>query len=741
MGDRAAMAVANVSWVTSIGAAPSAHFFALALLICGLPTLAILASRQVRSASGPMPRYAVALGSILTIWSVPPAISVLADIAWQDAARALPLLERTIFALSIAIAGWAYLTADHRRGRRLSIAYPILLAASLLTLFFVTAWFWNTEYQAGASFNGSAYDTLWLLILCGLSAIGLLFCFIHVDKMHLVGGKLLFFGMLTLTQGIVLTLSLRGELPPGDFVTSARIGWLVAMMTFPPIVARSIFAWQVLRSRPTSTPGEIGPLTAEWTALQSVRGALAQAAAGELPQTILRAATLAIPAEFALLLRAPQTDDDNEAVYAEALAVFDTNEVRATPLIALPLAGLPKTAAALRLGKTLALNPVADARELTFLYRRLDVVGRGPALLTPLPRANAALLLAAPLAEQPFQESDREILRQFAALADDLLLQATGVGNLTLVLPELPTRDEALAHAREHILQLTAQLASLTSGLRQESEAAATPTPTSETAPLAWRVLLEEQQRESARLRIERDTLAERLAEWEEPLRVLGIEGGAFGLWQYLADEKEWAARARAEIEQLRRERNDWRRQVAERWRQFEADQQPTFTPGAPIQPQQFQRDALQDILPVIEMSVAGVAARLREKGVRVELAIAPRLPRVAGEDGLLRAALTAVVEQVVAAAPRQGKLQITAVPAQDRLRLEVSVSGARLISAGILSVARAQLEALGGELFHEANDAGDSAADEMYVLTLPTIVLDSETLGTRRGGAWRSAL
>ena len=738
------MAVANVSWVTVIGAAPSAHFFALALLIFGVPALAILAARQVRSASGPLPRYAVALGGLLTVCSIPPAVSILADIFWQDAARTLPLLERAIYALSVAIVGWAYLTTDHRRGRRLSNAYPILLAASLIVLFFVSAWYWNGEYQVGSSFNGSAYDTLWLLILSGVSAIGLLSCFIHMGKIHLVGGKLLFFGALTLTQGIALALSLRGELPPGDFAAGARIGWLVAMMTFPPIVARSIFAWEALRSRPAATPGEIGPLTAEWTALQSVRGALAKSAAGELPQTILHAATLAIPAEFALLLRAPQLDDDSEVVYAEVLAVFDTKEVQATPLIALPLAGLPEIAAALRLGKTCALDPTADARELTFLYRQLDVVGRGPTLLTPLPRANAALLLAAPLAEQPFQKSDREILRQFAAIADDLLLQVTGVGNLALMPTGLPTRDEALAHAREHILQLTAQLASLTSGLVQERELSATSTPASDTTPLAWRALLEERQRESARLRIERDTLAERLSEWEEPLRVLGIEGGAFGLWQFLADEKERVARSRAEIEQLLRERNEWRRQGAERWRQFEADQQPASAPDASILPQQFQRDALQDILPVIEMSVAGVAARLREKGIHVELAIAPRLPRVAGQDGMLRAALAMVIEQLVAAAPRKGRLRIKAALAEDRLHLELSVSAARSVSEEVLSVARAQLEAFGGDLRHEASDtAGVATTEETYILTLPTVISDSQTLETRRGerGTWRSAL
>ena len=140
--------------------------------------------------------------------------------------------------------------------------------------------------------------------------------------------------------------------------------------------------------------------------------------------------------------------------------------------------------------------------------------------------------------EDVYTENVLKVTRFFAQYADDILYNLLRETQNTLAMTDLPDRDTALRNAREHILQLTAELAIVN---KKEASATEVPQPNNElieNAPLAWQALMEDKQRENARLIIEREVLTERLKEWEELLTVWGVEGGPLGLWQHLAMRK-----------------------------------------------------------------------------------------------------------------------------------------------------------------------------------------------------------
>ena len=272
---------------------------------------------------------------------------------------------------------------------------------------------------------------------------------------------------------------------------------------------------------------------------------------------------------------------------------------------------------------------------------------------------------------------------------------------------DLPDRDTALRNAREHILQLTAELAIVN---KKEVSASVVPQPNKEeleNAPLAWQALMEDKQRENARLKIEREVLTERLKEWEELLTVWGVEGGPLGLWQHLADEKDRVTHTKVEIEYLKQELEQFRQQVIDRPANVDEPNQPVSQSEAHT-PRKELPDNTIDLLSTVEKSLIPVAAQIREKSIQVEMETMPNLPRIYGEGILLRGAIESIFELLIVSAPRNSKLHISTEPMEGEVHLQFSIQGMKLRFDEFLQEAQEKIQAIGGSMRKLVQDASD---------------------------------
>ena len=709
-----------MSWFTAFDVLSPEQFFALNIFFFLLPSIVILFSGKshvVQSASLISKFF---LASLLLIWFVPILMSIASEFLGVELAVNELLFERATLTLSICLIGWAFLNEDHNHINKRSLTLLLIACSVIIVIWIYTARGWSLDILNVSYLTNSVYNSFWLLILTGISVLCLVYCFIRFSKIPFVTFKVYFFSVLSFTFIAVSFYNLNAVNLQVESKYSYRLGWLLAMIVFPILMSRQRVSWQVTTRNPDFFSGEIGSLTAEWTALQALSNSLAQKDIKGIKQTLIHAATRLTSSRIGMLLQIPQWKEEDEIHFVEVIEYYDVNQVRNSLLIALSLTDLPTISSSIIQNETIVLKPESNSAELKQLFRPLEMSSNGLVMMIPLGRSNHALLLVTSLIEDVFTDNVLKIMRYFARFADDILFNLLRETQNTLAIADLPDRDTALRNAREHILQLAAELAIVK---KEEVGAAVVPQPNKElveNAPLAWQALMEDKQRENARLKLERGVLTERLNEWEELLTVWGVEGGALGLWQHLADEKERVAHAKVEIEYLKQELEQFRQQVVDESSKIIVSHQPVLQREVDT-PRKELPDNTIDLLSTMEKSLIPVAAQIREKSIQVEMEIMPNLPKISGEGISLRGAMESIFELFIVSAPRNSKLHIAAEPMEGQVHLQFSIQGMKLKFDEFLQEAQERIQALGGSMRKLVQDeSDDKALEDILDITLP---------------------
>ena len=709
-----------MSWFTAFDVLSLEQYFALNIIFFLLPSIVILISGKSHVVQSTSSLSKFFFTSLFIIWFVPILLAIASEFVWVELTVNELLFERAILTLSLCLIGWAYLQEDQNHNNRRSLALLLILSSAIIVIWIYTTRRWSLDILNVSNLTNSVNHLIWLLLLTGISVLSLVYCFIRFSKIPFVIFKVYFFAVLAFTFIAASFYNLNAINFQVESNYSYRLGWLLAMIALPILMSRQRMSWQETTRYPDFFSGGMGSLTAEWAALQALSNSLAQKDSEGIKQTLLHAATQLTSSRIGMLLHIPQWKEEEEIHFVEVVEYFDVNQVRNSLLIALSLTDLPKISSSIIQKETIVLKPEIDTSELKQLFRQLDMSRNGLALMIPLERSNHALLLVTSLIEDVYTENIHKVMRYFAQYADDILYNLFRETQNTLAITDLPDRDTALRNAREHILQLTAELAIVN---KKEVSASLVPQPNKEeleNAPLAWQVLMEDKQRENARLKIEREVLTERLKEWEELLTVWGVEGGPLGLWQHLADEKDRVTHTKVEIEYLKQELEQFRQQVIDRPVNVDEPNQPVSQSEAHT-PRKELPDNTFDLLSTVEKSLIPVAAQIREKSIQVEMETMPNLPRIYGEGILLRGAIESIFELLIVSAPRNSKLHISTEPIEGEVHLQFSIQGMKLRFDEFLQEAQEKIQAIGGSMRKLVQDASDDQdPEDVLDITLP---------------------
>ena len=709
-----------MSWFTAFDVLSLEQFAALNIFFFLLPSIVILISGKSHVVQSTSLISKFFLASLLLIWFVPILLSIASEFVWVELTVNELLFERAILTLSICLIGWAFLNEDHNHISKRSLTLLLIACSVIIVIWIYTTRGWSLDILNVSNLTNSVYNSLWLLILTGISALCLVYCFIRFNKIPFVTYKVYFFSVLSFTFVAVSFYNINAVNFQVESNYSYRLSWLLAMIALPILMSRQRVSWQVTTRNPDFFSGEIGSLTAEWTVLQSLSNSLTQKDIKGIKQTLIHAATQLTSSRIGMLLQIPQWKEEDEIHFVEVIEYYDVNQVRNSLLIALSLTDLPTISSSIIQNEIIVLKPESNSAELKQLFRQLEMSSNGLAMMIPMERSNHALLLVTSWIEDVYTDNVLKIMRYFARFADDILYNLLRETQNALAITDLPDRDTALRNAREHILQLTAELAIVK---KEGGSAAVVPQSNNEvveSAPLAWQALMEDKQRENARLKIERGVLTERLKEWEELLTVWGVEGGPLGLWQHLADEKDRVAHAKAEIEYLKQELEQFRQQVVDESSKINVSHQRVSQKEVDTPLKELPGNTI-DLLSTMEKSLIPVAAQIREKSIQVEMAIMPNLPRISGEGISLRGAMESIFELLIVSAPRDSKLYITAEPMEGQVHLQFSIRGMKLKFDEFLHEAQEKIQAFGGSMRKLVQDESDDKhLEDILDITLP---------------------
>lgn len=715
-----------MSWMNALSHLSIEQYFALNVVLILLPTIAIFTFVGSLDAKLARPRTGSLLVSLMLLWTVPIAFSIAVDGLWHELVFGELLIEPAILMLSLMFIGWYFLSEPFDepfdQDQLRTHAGQMVFGLVICSLWFYLTWnlFQDNLNETALAHRVSLYHSIGDLLLTGLSAVFLVYGLLQFRKIPFAATKIYTFAILALTFTAVSLFNLSGPRFLGEHTLSYRMGWLLAMVSLPVLISRQRWSEQEVRHPLEWFPDEMETLTAEWAALQAMTKSMAIASISGIHLALLQAATQLSASRIGLFLRLPHSYEDASAHILEVVESMAPTQRRPEFPLAIRLSGSTHTMVSLRDHQSIVLDAEQDAAELESIRRQLDLNQAGKVWLLPFRRSQLVLLLVTKQ-QDAYPAGVGEIMHHFSRIADDILAQTEVEKQLPIDETNLPPRDLALRHAREHILRLTTELIHWKNRVESQPATSAQPkTSVGGNAPLIWQAKLEEKQRENARLKKERELLHERIREWEELFAVSGREGSAMTLWQHINDEKERLMQANAEIEFLREEMDHMRHQIFERAAQFSEPDRMGRQIVDPIPRKELPSHSF-DLLSILEESLTKAANPLKTRAIRVQLAIQPRLPRVSGERGSIREALITLIEQIVQVAPRESALHIVAESQAGSLQLKIHIRSEAFPDSVAWREAQEQFRASGGQIHRRAAEESErEPAGETLEITLP---------------------
>jgi signal transduction histidine kinase len=373
-------------------------------------------------------RYLLAgIGSTI-VWALLMVGAVFALLTSQDAASILPPLERVAQTVTIALFGWAFLTADHDLwGRRPNIVLLVFLA--FLTLAYIITGVQWPDLVGTTDFNLSAFGILWTLVPILVALVSILVIVLNFRLITDGPVKLVYFVVLLIGYALVLIQVGQGNII-GNASGIIRLTFLAALPIVVAVIYRLVVSHLLAQSQPirpvtadeTVVPAT-GPLPSpvERESAQLLRALgliLEDPSPADIPQQIVGTALDILKADVGLLLTL------HDANYADVQYAYDAVMRRSLSALSLNLDDQPTLVNAVERHAQRPLFPDRNVEELQDLYTRLDLGQIGPAYLQPLTKGDSVvgvLVIALPYAGRELTESERERLEGLGIISGGLL--------------------------------------------------------------------------------------------------------------------------------------------------------------------------------------------------------------------------------------------------------------------------------------------------------------------------------
>ena len=346
-------------------------------------------------------RFVFATAGLVILWLVMLVAAVLSQFGGLDADAFMPPLERLVYAVSLLILAWAFLSADFVRWQNRSNLMVGAAVFVLALLYLNSARGWLAIYEGGNAFNATEYGSLWSGATAALALIALSLALVNYK--HIVDAplKVLFFLLFLVGNGWDLYQHSEGALS-GNYLGATRLAYLAGLILLPLIIYRQAIALlehslvevvlaasqpgsavaptptparaqataepavDALMAAPSSWNFSASPVPTDRRHLLNAIGVMLESRDGpRIPEQIVRAALEALQAEVCALMRV----QDN--MYADVIAGYDQVAERSLSGVSLNLNQQPTLhEAATRLEQTI-LFPDYHAEELGDLFRRL----------------------------------------------------------------------------------------------------------------------------------------------------------------------------------------------------------------------------------------------------------------------------------------------------------------------------------------------------------------------------------
>ena len=395
-------------------------------------------------------RFVFATGTLVILWLIMLVAAFLSQFADLEADAFMPPLERLVYAVSLLILSWAFLSADFHRWQNRSNLLVFASSFVLTLLYLNSARGWLALSESGLAFNATEHAALWSGITAAIAALGLLLAFINYR--HIVDAplKILFFLLILLGNGWDLYRYSEGA-TAGNYLGATRLAYLASLILLPLIIYRLAIALlehslvevvlaasqpsAAVSSPPAEAPAEgeadallaapsswnfsASPVSTDRRQLLNAIGLMLETRDGtHIPDQIVRAALETLGAEVCALLR---LQDD---MYADVIAGYDQVADQSVSGLSLNLNAQPTLREAAKRREQTILFPEYHAEELQDLFRRLNIASLCSVYAQPLAVEGeliAVLLLAMPYRQADLSPDELELLRDIGFVAGNLL--------------------------------------------------------------------------------------------------------------------------------------------------------------------------------------------------------------------------------------------------------------------------------------------------------------------------------
>ena len=397
-------------------------------------------------------RYVIAATGLVILWLIMLGAAFLTQFSVLEAEAYMPPMERLVYAITLLILAWCFLSADFHRWQNRSNLLVFGAAFVLVLLYINSARGWLSVYAEGMAFNASDAAQLWSGVTAALAGLCALLAILNIK--HIVDAplKVLFFLVFIIGNGWDFH-QLSNSSIVGNYLGAARLAYLAGLILLPVIIYRLSIALlehslvevvlaasqpspAVVQSpQPTQAPveGEVDALLAapySWNFsatpvpsdrrhLLSAIGIMLETSEGaNVPEQIVKAALETLQVEICALLRFQENS------YADVIAGYDRVAEQSLSGVSLNLNEQPTLREAAARREQTILFPEYHAEELTDLYRRLSIPANRGVYAQPLTVEGelvALMLVAMPYRQTDLSPEELESLRDIGYVAANLL--------------------------------------------------------------------------------------------------------------------------------------------------------------------------------------------------------------------------------------------------------------------------------------------------------------------------------
>ena len=397
-------------------------------------------------------RYVIAAAGLVILWLIVLGMALLTQFSALDASAYMPPLERLVYAITLLIMAWCFLSADFHRWQNRSNLLVFGAAFVLVLLYINSARGWLAVYAEGMAFNAMDAAPQWSGITAALAGFCALLAILNIK--HIVDAplKALFFFLFIIGNGWDFFQLSNGE-TAGNYLGAARLAYLAGLILLPVIIYRLSIALlehslvevvlaasqpspavaqsppsaqapakdevDALLAAPSSWNFSASPIPSDRRHLLNAIGIMLETGEGaSVPDKIVQAALETLQVEICALLHFQENS------YADVIAGYDRVAEQSLSGVSLNLNEQPTLREAAARREQTILFPEYHAEELQDLYRRLSIPASSGVYAQPLTVEGelvALMLVAMPYRQADLSPEELESLREIGYVAANLL--------------------------------------------------------------------------------------------------------------------------------------------------------------------------------------------------------------------------------------------------------------------------------------------------------------------------------